>query len=44
MTGRIFDVTGSYTIAFALHLAGFLAGAALVCFLRPPRPAGPRAQ
>jgi MFS family permease len=37
LTGRIFDVTGSYTIAFALHLAGFLAGALLVCFLRPPR-------
>ena len=37
LTGRIFDVTGHYTIAFALHLVAFLAGAALVCFLRPPR-------
>jgi MFS family permease len=36
LTGWIFDVTGHYTIAFVLHLAAFLAGAALVCFLRPP--------
>jgi MFS family permease len=43
LTGRIFDVTGHYTIAFVLHLAVFLAGAALACFLRPPgsRPSSP---
>jgi MFS family permease len=40
LTGWIFDLTGHYTIAFALHLTAFLAGAVLVCFLRPPRRAG----
>ena len=36
LTGRIFDVTGSYALGFALHLAAFLISAALLCFLRRP--------
>jgi MFS family permease len=36
LTGRIFDVTGSYALGFALHLAAFLIAAALICFLRRP--------
>jgi MFS family permease len=40
VTGRIFDVTGSYQIAFFLHIASLLAGALLVCFLRQPRTGG----
>ena len=36
LTGRIFDVTGSYALGFALHLAAFLLSAALICFLRRP--------
>jgi MFS family permease len=37
VTGRIFDVTGSYQLAFLLHIASLLAGALVVCFLRLPR-------
>jgi hypothetical protein len=36
LTGRIFDVSGSYTLAFALHLAAFLIGGCVVAFLRRP--------
>ena len=39
LTGWIFDVTGSYDLAFAMHLAGFLIGAILLLALRPPRSA-----
>lgn len=36
LTGRIFDVTGSYQLAFVLHVVSFTAGAAVFCFLRRP--------
>lgn len=36
LTGRIFDVSGSYTIAFVLHLAAFAISAALVSAVRRP--------
>ena len=36
LTGRIFDVSGSYTLAFTLHLAAFLIGGCVVAFLRRP--------
>jgi MFS family permease len=36
LTGRIFDVTSSYTLAFALHLGAFLIGGFVVAFLRRP--------
>jgi MFS family permease len=36
VTGRIFDVTGSYQLAFVLHVVSFTAGAVAVCFLRRP--------
>jgi MFS family permease len=36
VTGRIFDVTGSYQSAFVLHIVSFTAGAAVFCFLRRP--------
>ena len=39
VTGRIFDVTGSYELAFILHVVSFTAGAVVFCFL--PRPALP---
>jgi len=37
LTGWIFDVTGSYELAFVMHLAVFLIGAILLLALRPPR-------
>ena len=36
LTGRIFDVTGSYTLGFALHLAAFATSALLICAVRRP--------
>jgi hypothetical protein len=36
LTGRVHDVTGSYRLAFMLHVAAFLAAAAAIRFL--PRP------
>jgi len=36
LTGRIFDVTGSYDLAFALHVAAFTASAVAIYFLRRP--------
>ena len=39
LTGRIFDVMGSYETAFVLHIVSFTAGAVAICFLRKPRPA-----
>ena len=36
LTGRIFDVTGSYDLAFALHIAAFTASAVAITFLRRP--------
>lgn len=36
LTGRIFDVTGSYNGAFALHFGAFSVAAAMVLFLRKP--------
>jgi MFS family permease len=36
VTGRIFDVTGSYSGAFDLHLAAFTAAAVAIFFLRRP--------
>lgn len=38
VTGRIFDVTGSYDLAFMLHIVSFCAAALVMFFLR--RPAG----
>jgi sugar phosphate permease len=40
VTGRIFDVMGSYQVAFILHILAFMAGAVAICFLR--RPGGAR--
>jgi MFS family permease len=37
LTGRIFDVTGSYSRAFVLHIAAFTAAALVIAFLRRPR-------
>ncbi len=37
LTGRIFDVTGSYQLAFILHITSFTAAAVAIYFL--PRPA-----
>ena len=39
LTGRIFDVMGSYELAFILHIVSFTAGAVAICFLRRPRTA-----
>jgi MFS family permease len=39
LTGRIFDVTGSYQLAFILHIASFTASAVAFYFLRKPRSA-----
>ena len=39
LTGRIFDVTGSYQLAFILHIASFTAAAVAIYFLPRPRPA-----
>jgi len=36
--GRIFDVTGSYSIAFRVDVAVFVAAALLIQFLRRPQP------
>jgi MFS family permease len=36
VTGRIFDVMGSYQMAFTLHLIAFTAGAVAIYFLRRP--------
>ncbi len=36
LAGRIFDVTGSYELAFTLHVISFSAGAVVFCFLRRP--------
>jgi MFS family permease len=40
VTGRIFDVTGSYAPAFVLHITSFCGAAALVCLLPGARGAG----
>jgi MFS family permease len=37
LTGRIFDVTGSYQLAFILHIASFSASAVAIYFLPKPR-------
>jgi MFS family permease len=37
VTGRIFDVMGSYQLAFVLHVVSFTAGALAIGFLRKPR-------
>jgi MFS family permease len=37
VAGRIFDVTGSYELAFEIDLAAFMIGAVLLLFLRSPR-------
>ena len=37
VTGRIFDVTGSYELAFILHIVSFCAAALALFFLRRPR-------
>jgi MFS family permease len=36
LAGRIFDVTGSYELAFILHVVSFSAAAIVFCFLRKP--------
>jgi MFS family permease len=41
LTGRIYDVTGSYRLAFALHVGVFIAAALAISFL--PRPLTRRA-
>ncbi len=38
LTGRLYDVTGSYSLAFMLHIAAFLGAAIAIRFL--PRPRG----
>jgi hypothetical protein len=42
LTGRVHDVTGSYRLAFMLHVAAFLAAAVAIRFL--PRPLTPAAR
>jgi MFS family permease len=37
LTGRVYDVTGSYRLAFMLHVAVFLAAAGAIQFLPRPR-------
>jgi MFS family permease len=47
ITGRIFDVSGSYAAAFALHVVAFLVASFIIALLRrpgPPAPAYPGAQ
>jgi MFS family permease len=39
MTGRIFDVMGSYDLAFTLHIAAFMAAGVAIYVLRKPRAA-----
>ena len=34
LTGRIFDVMGSYDLAFILHIVSFTAAGLAICFLR----------
>jgi MFS family permease len=36
LTGRIFDVMGSYDLAFILHIVSFTAAGLAICFLRKP--------
>ena len=36
ITGHIFDVSGSYAAAFALHVAAFLIASAIIALLRRP--------
>jgi len=36
VTGRIFDVTGSYDLAFTLHIASFMAAGVAIYVLRKP--------
>lgn len=38
VTGRIFDVTGGYTLAFVLHIVSFTMAAVFFYFVRRPRP------
>ena len=38
LTGRIFDVSGSYDAAFALHVAAFLVASFVIALLRRPVP------
>jgi MFS family permease len=40
LTGRIFDVTGSYRIAFLIHVAAFAASALAILLLRAPSGGG----
>jgi MFS family permease len=42
LTGRVYDVTGSYRFAFMLHVAVFFAAAGAIQFL--PRPRMPAAR
>jgi MFS family permease len=37
LTGRIYDVTGSYRLAFILHIAALASAALAIYFLRPPQ-------
>jgi hypothetical protein len=39
LTGRIFDVMGSYDLAFILHIVSFTAAGLAICFLRKPKTA-----
>jgi MFS family permease len=38
LTGRIFDVSGSYDAAFALHVTGILVASFVIALLRRPGP------
>ena len=40
LTGRIYDVTASYQLAFVMHTVGFGLAAVIAYFLRPPMRAG----
>jgi nitrate/nitrite transporter NarK len=44
LTGRIYDVTGSYNLAFMLHAAVFLAAALAFHFLPRPETSPPHLQ
>ncbi len=39
LTGRIYDVSGGYNPAFAIHLTGFLIASGMMALLGRPRPA-----
>jgi len=41
LTGRIFDVTGSYHQAFILHIISFTAAAVVIYFIRRPKAINP---